>query len=97
MYLKTLKSALHLKKMGVRVLSTVLAVLMLAGTFVIGVNAAAGYAEYTYKTDSDVETMDYLTGINGSVQSYLAEYVINTEDEKLSMMDLRYAAYGYEL
>ena len=85
-----------------RIISTLLAVVMLLGAFVITVGAEESTETeapvYTYNTTNANPTMDYLKGETilpeGSLET---PELIDTPEKKLSMMDLRFEKDGYRL
>ena len=92
-----------------RIISTVLAVLMLISAFAFTTTSAATSGEVktqTWKTKSSQPTLDYFTGrkmkdsgVNGAAPEVDTEagIVINTPEDKLSYMDLRFEKDGYQL
>ena len=86
-----------------RIISTLMALLMVLGAFVITVGAeeAATKPEYTYKTSNATATMDYIDGSRFQTETEIEEGAlkdyIDSEEEKLSYMDLRFEKDGYQL
>ncbi|MBQ7383839.1 MAG: hypothetical protein IJV72_03505 [Clostridia bacterium] len=85
-----------------RIISTLLAVVMLLSALVITVGAEESTETeapvYTYNTTNATPTMDYLAGATilpeGSTEEPVA---IDSPEKKLSMMDLRFEKDGYRL
>ena len=78
--------------LGKRIISTLLAVLMLVGSFALVIQAEdSEVITYTKKTNNQVETMDYLNGLTNEGEA------VDTPEKKLATMDCRYTANGYEL
>lgn len=88
-----------------RIISTVLAVMMLMSAFSMVISAQDETGTTEKKTDSSRPTIDYYTGqsvkaevVDGqTVYTATGEQVIFTAEDKLSYMDLRYEKNGYQL
>lgn len=86
-----------------RIISTLMALLMVLGAFVItaGAEETASKPEYTYNTSNAQATIDYLDGSHFQTQEEVDKNIpkdyIESEEEKLSTMDLRFEKDGYQL
>ena len=93
-----------------RIISTLLAVLMLASCFTIVMSAEDSEPVYTYNTTNAHMTVNYFTGervekrIDESSESKEEKWdvvkgdrVIYTQEDKLAYMDLRFEKDGYQL
>ena len=86
-----------------RIISTLMALLMVLGAFVITVGAeeTAAKPEYTYNTSNQTATIDYLDGSKFQSDKDLAAGLpkdyIESEEEKIETMDLRLEKDGYQL
>ena len=88
-----------------RIISTVLAVIMLMSACTMVISAQGGAVATEKKTDSSRPTVDYFTGqsvtaeiVDGqTVYTPTGEQVIFTAEDKLSYMDLRFEKDGYQL
>ena len=79
-----------------------MALLMVLGAFVITVGAEeSAEPEYTYNTSNEKATIDYLDGSKFQTDKEIEDKVpkdyIDTEEEKLGTMDLRFEKDGYQL
>ena len=81
-----------------KIIAVILTALMLISTFTVLVQAQASSTtstKYTYKTNKNEATMDYMTG------EYVTEtgesIIVDTEEEKLQTMDLRVESNGYRI
>ena len=81
-----------------KLIAIILTALMLMSTFTFLVQAEGSDSkpEYTYNTKKNVDTMNYLTGQYTDPDTKEVT-VIDTEDEKIALMDLRYEANGYRI
>ena len=86
-----------------RIISTLMALLMLLSAFAVMASAeeTESKPEYTYNTSSDAATIDYLDGSHFQTEQEIKDNVqktyIKTEDDKLATMDLRFEKDGYQL
>ena len=92
-----------------RIISSLLAVLMLMSAFTVVMSAeeAEGSVQYEYNTSNAAPTVDYMTGQSvkakknedGKITGYepTGEKVIYTAEDKLESMDLRFEKDGYQL
>ena len=86
-----------------RIISTLMALLMVLGAVVITVGAeeTASKPEYTYNTSNETATIDYLDGskfqTDKEIESNTPKDYIDSEEEKISTMDLRFEKDGYQL
>ena len=81
-----------------RIISTFLAVLMLlsALTMVVGAKTEEKVV-FEYNTNKYKPTMDYMTGAALDEEGNPTGEIIDTKEEKLEVMDLRYEKDGYRL
>ena len=85
-----------------RIIATFLAALMLFASFAIVVNAEENTAEepvYEFNTDKDKPAMDYMTGkyTYEDETGKTVEGVVDTKEEKLNLMDLRFQKGDFRL
>ena len=86
-----------------RIISTLMALLMVLGAFVItaGAKEETSKPEYTYNTSNAEATIDYLDGSKFQTDKEIEDKVpkdyIDSEEEKLGTMDLRLEKDGYQL
>ena len=81
-----------------KIIAVILTALMLLSTFTVLVQAedsSTTAPKYTYKTNKNTATMNYMTG------EYVTEsgetIIVDTEEEKLATMDLRVESNGYRI
>ena len=90
----------------IRIISTILAMLMLVSVFTIGISAE-DTVQYEYNTTNAKPTFDYMTGQSvepeydkdGKLKGYKAtgEKVVYNAEDKLETMDFRFEKDGYQL
>ena len=90
-----------------RIISTLLAVLMIGGAFTMMVGAADSTTKpvYTYKTKPEEPTLWYFSGKSAKkdkngvdwVEDSSSDVLVSTPQEKLAYMDLRYEKGDYRL
>ncbi|MBR2346998.1 MAG: hypothetical protein IKA68_05290 [Clostridia bacterium] len=81
-----------------KIIAVILTALMLLSTFTILVQAKASSTtatEYTYKTNKNTATMNYMTGEYKNDKG--ETIIVDTEEEKLATMDLRVESNGYRI
>ncbi len=81
-----------------RIVSLLLAVLMIMGSLVITVGATDGKTyEYTNNTTNTKPTIDYISGVTIPEEEGVNGVAVNTAEKKLATMDLKLAKDGYLL
>ncbi len=83
-----------------KIISTLLAVLMLVSGLVVTVGAegeATSTPEYTYNTTNAKQTMNYLKGETIPADKDSQAVKISSAEEKIAMMDLRLEKDGYRM